>query len=138
MAHNHRENMESLLRSSTVPISVHETEEATALGHRGILLNRNEILNWNGPVPIQQYRINEDPHPELLTKSSCQPIEYNQDIQVRYLRPPTPPPAGDIIIRYVCFFDFYKCSKYFNSFLAFENVKRATIDYSTSSSTIDY
>ena len=95
----HRENFESVLRTSTVPITTHETEEATALGHRGILLNRNEILNWNGPVPIQQYRINEDCHPELIIKPSCQPIEYNQDVQVRYLRPPTPPPAGDIIIR---------------------------------------
>jgi len=34
---------EALLRSSE-PINVNETEEATALGHRGILLNRNEIL----------------------------------------------------------------------------------------------
>jgi len=35
---------EALLRSSE-PINVNETEEATALGHRGILLNRNEILH---------------------------------------------------------------------------------------------
>jgi len=30
---------------------------------------------------------------------SGQPVEYNQDIQVRYLRPPTPAPHGDIIIK---------------------------------------
>lgn len=103
MAHSHP-HLESVLRSANVPVPTNETEEATVQGQRGILLNRSEILNWNGPVPISNYRINDDPRPEVITKLSCQPIEYHQDIQVRYLRPPTPAPAGDIIIRYrMCF-----------------------------------
>ena len=89
---------EALLRSSE-PINVNETEEATALGHRGILLNRNEILNWRGPVPITQYRLNDDPNPEVINKTINQPVEYTQEVQVKYLRPPTPPPPGELIIR---------------------------------------
>jgi hypothetical protein len=89
---------EALLRSSE-PINVNETEEATALGHRGILLNRNEILNWRGPVPITQYRLNDDQNPEVINKTINQPVEYTQEVQVKYLRPPTPPPPGELIIR---------------------------------------
>jgi len=65
---------EALLRSSE-PINVNETEEATALGHRGILL------------------------PEVINKTINQPVEYTQEVQVKYLRPPTPPPPGELIIR---------------------------------------
>ena len=89
---------EALLRSSE-PINVNETEEATALGQRGILVNRNEILNWRGPVPITQYKINDDPNPEIINKTVNQPVEYTQEVQVKYLRPPTPPPPGELIIR---------------------------------------
>jgi len=89
---------EALLRSNE-PINVNETEEATALGHRGILLNRNEILNWRGPVPITQYRLNDDQNPEVINKTINQPVEYTQEVQVKYLRPPTPPPPGELIIR---------------------------------------
>ena len=97
---SHRQNIEHEIRTSIVPIESNETEEACALGHRGVLLNRSEINSWDGtPIPICQYRINDDPNPEIINKVSCQPIEYNQEIQVRYLRPPTPPPAGDIIIK---------------------------------------
>ena len=94
------QNIELAIRTSTVPIESSETEEACALGHRGVLLNRSEINAWNGgPISINQYRLNEDPNPEVISKVSCQPVEYHQDIQIRYLRPPTPPPAGEIIIR---------------------------------------
>jgi hypothetical protein len=100
---------QSILRS-TVPINLSETEETTALGHRGIWANRSEIVNWNGPVPIDSYRLNDDPNPEVIHKVNNQPIEYSQDIQVRYLRPPTPPPPGDLIIKQenVIFKDFYQ------------------------------
>ena len=91
--------MEQAILRSTVPINLSETEEVTALGHRGIWANRNEVANWSGPVPIDRYRLNEDPNPEIVHKVNNQPIEYSQDIQVRYLRPPTPPPPGDLVIK---------------------------------------
>jgi len=92
-------NIEHEIRTATVPISSNESEEANALGYRGILLNRGQINSWTGPVPINQYPVNQDPNPEVITKVSGQPVEYNQEIQVRYLRPPTPAPHGDIIIK---------------------------------------
>ena len=89
---------EAIIRSNE-PISVQEIEEATVQGQRGILLNRNEIVSWRGPVPINEYKLNDDPNPEIINKINNQPVEYNQDIHVKYLRPPTPPPPGDLIIR---------------------------------------
>jgi hypothetical protein len=92
-------NIEQAIRNASVPIASNETEEVNALGYHGVLLNRAQVQGWNGPVPINQYKLNNDPNPEVITKVSGQPVEYNQDIQVRYLRPPTPAPHGDIIIR---------------------------------------
>ena len=99
MSLNDHNNFEQAIRNASVPIASNETEEVNALGFRGVLLNRAQVQGWNGPVPINQYKLNNDPNPEVMTKVSGQPVEYNQDIQVRYLRPPTPAPHGDIIIR---------------------------------------
>ncbi|MFN9982568.1 MAG: hypothetical protein ACK53Y_21755, partial [bacterium] len=85
----HKPVIESVLRAANVPIATNEIEEANAIGYRGVLLNRSEILSWNGPIPISQYKFNNDSNPEVIIKESSQPIEYNQDIQVKYLRPPT-------------------------------------------------
>ncbi len=92
-------NIEQAIRNASVPIASNETEEVNALGYRGILLNRSQVQGWNGPVPINQYKLNNDSNPEVVTKISSQPVEYEQDIQVRYLRPPTPAPHGDLIIK---------------------------------------
>jgi hypothetical protein len=89
---------ESILKSSA-PITSNESEEIEAFGHRGLWLNKQESLNFNGPIPLHQYKLNDDPNPELVRKAYTQPIEYNQEISVRYLRPPTPPEPGDLIIR---------------------------------------
>jgi len=91
--------IEDAILNSVNLLNLNETEEVEALGHRGVLVNKHEILNFNGPVPITQYRLNDDPNPEIIRKVNNQPIEYNQDISVRYLRPPTPAAPGDIIIR---------------------------------------
>jgi len=96
---SHPHNIEHDIRTAAVPIPSNESEEVSVMGHRGILLNRGQVQNWTGPIPINQYRLNEDPNPEVITKVSGQPVEYNQEIQVRYLRPPTPAPHGDIIIK---------------------------------------
>ena len=93
MSLNDHNNFEQAIRNASVPIASNETEEVNALGFRG------QVQGWNGPVPINQYKLNNDPNPEVITKVSGQPVEYNQDIQVRYLRPPTPAPHGDIIIK---------------------------------------
>ena len=90
--------IEQAIRTSSVPISSNESEEVNALGNRGVLLNKNEIQNWRGTVPIDRFKLNDDPNPEVITKSSSQPIEYNQDVQIKWLRPPSIQP-GDIVIK---------------------------------------
>ena len=88
----------AILRSSDAPINISETEEINVLGQRGIWANKAEVINWKGLLPISDYSINEDPNPEVITKRVAQHIEYVQELAVRYLRPPTPPAPGEIII----------------------------------------
>lgn len=88
---------EHILRSLE-PIDINETEEIEVLGQRGIWANKSEIANWRGELPINEYLINHDPNPEVITKKSKQNVEYIQELAIRYLRPPTPPAPGEILI----------------------------------------
>lgn len=88
----------SILRSA-VPVDITETEEITVLGQRGIWANRSEELNWRGSVPISQYPINDDRNPEVVVKRISKQLEYVQELAIRYLRPPTPPMPGEIVIK---------------------------------------
>ena len=92
-------SIEAAILRSTIPIDVNETEEITWNGQRGIWLNKSEVISWKGVVPLNEYRINEDPNPDLITKKSEQQLVYNQEVAIRYLRPPTPPPPGEILIQ---------------------------------------
>ena len=49
-------------------------------------------------MPLSEYLINEDPTPEVITKKSSQSLQYIQELAIRYLRPPTPPAPGEIVI----------------------------------------
>lgn len=86
----------SILRSRE-PILINETEEITALGQRGIWANRKEVTNWKSDVPITEYFLNEDSNPEIIFKKAQNKLEYVQELAIRYLRPPTPPAAGEIV-----------------------------------------
>ena len=90
--------VEAAILRSTVPIDINETEEITIQGQRGIWANKQEVVNWKGVIPISEYIINEDSNPEIITKKTQQNIEYIQELAIRYLRPPTPPAPGEIII----------------------------------------
>ena len=79
-----------------------QNEEITINGETGIWINKLESSNWNGTLPLSDYEINKDPCPEIIRKKSDQEIVYKQEIAIRYLRPPTPPPPGDIIIQEEC------------------------------------
>lgn len=88
---------EAILRSSE-PILLGEAEEISVNGQRGIWANKSEVVNWRGDLPIDQYAINEDTNPEIVNKKTRQTLEYVQELAIRYLRPPTPPAPGEIII----------------------------------------
>lgn len=50
-------------------------------------------------LPLNQYQLNIDPNPEIIRKKPIERVQYNQNVAVRYLRPPAPAPAGDIVIQ---------------------------------------
>lgn len=91
--------VEAAILRSTVPIDVNETEEITVNGERGIWANKTETLNFRGVIPISHYAINDDPNPEIIRKKTDQKLVYQQEVAIRYLRPPTPPPPGEILIQ---------------------------------------
>lgn len=88
---------QNILRSSK-PISINEQDEISVNGHRGIWANKSEVVNWKGDLSINEYPINQDTNPEIINKETNQTIEYVQELAIKYLRPPTPPNPGEIII----------------------------------------
>ena len=92
-------DIETAMLRSTVPIDLKETEEITVNGERGIWANKSEITNWRGVLPLSKYSINDDPNPEIIRKRTDQQLIYQQEIAIRYLRPPTPPAPGEILIQ---------------------------------------
>ena len=74
--------IEAAILRSSVPIDINETEEITVNGQRGIWANKIESENWRGTIPINQYSINEDPNPDIITKRSQQQIVYQQEVSL--------------------------------------------------------
>jgi len=48
---------------------------------------------------ITRMPLNYDPNPEIIYRDNPNKLVYVQKVGVRYLKPPTPPPPGPIIIR---------------------------------------
>jgi hypothetical protein len=92
-----------------MPIEITEQDEISVFGQRGVWANKSEELNWKGIVPLSEYRINQDPNPHVITKKVKKQLEYVQELAVRYLKPPTPPAPGEIVITkviliyFICF-----------------------------------
>lgn len=86
--------IESAIMKSNDPIEIRESDEISALGQRGIWVNKTESLNWKNSHLLSQYSINNDPDPQIVFKKSQQPLEYIQELAIRYLKPPTPPAPG--------------------------------------------
>ena len=98
--------IEQAILRSNVPIELDETEEISALGVNGIWANKTENINWESYYRISDYTINEDMNPQVIKKKVSQNLEYVQELAFRYLKPPTPPLPGDIIIKQVINFFF--------------------------------
>lgn len=58
--------------------------------------------NTGHQLPLDQYKINYDPNPIIIRKQMPMEMpQYKQQVIVRYLRPPTPPSPGPLIIKEV-------------------------------------
>jgi hypothetical protein len=67
---------------------------------RGVWLNKAEQDNWKqGELPIDQYEINNDLEPTVISKRPTEKVQFKQNVAVRYLNPQTPPAHGPIIMR---------------------------------------
>lgn len=51
------------------------------------------------PIALDQYKLNNDPNPEVIRKRPTEKIKYIQDVSFRFLEPPQAPKHGDIIIK---------------------------------------
>jgi hypothetical protein len=90
--------IEDAVLSATRPLDVIENEIITVNGQTGLWANKTEVLNWRGELPISEYKINDDQNAEIIRKRNDQVVQYEHEIAARYLRPPTPPPPGEIIV----------------------------------------
>jgi hypothetical protein len=90
--------IEQALLTAKNPIDITTTETATAGQYQGFYLNKQEVDQFRGPLPIEQYPLNDDPCPEVI-KKRLDKVRYTQECGVKYLNPPPAPKPGDIIIR---------------------------------------
>ena len=109
--------IEESIRKSTKPIPSKEVEIIEINGIRGIWLNKEEVENWKGEIPLSQYEINVDPEPELVKLKHSECLEQTKQLSIKYFKPPKleepgpivikqepnylPPPAPPIIIRQI-------------------------------------
>jgi hypothetical protein len=91
--------LETAILAAKKPLEIKDPELITFNGESVLWCNKDDSLNWKGNVPITEYKLNDDPEPEIIVKKNNQEVVYEQEIGIRYLRPPTPPPLGEIILR---------------------------------------
>jgi hypothetical protein len=88
--------------NSRQPIAVNESAMTTVRVNgqdiHGIWVNKDECLNWRGPIPLDHYAINTDAA-TVIRKQTAHSYDQVQNISVRYLKPPPLPSPGDLIIR---------------------------------------
>ena len=91
------DNIEVAIRNAHEPLELaEEREEIEVSGLRGRQVNAQEERNWRGDAPLSDFPPNNDPNPEIIVRPL--PLEFEQGVIIRYLRPPTPQPAGDLVI----------------------------------------
>lgn len=61
--------------------------------------NNCNLADLAPALPLEQYRLNVDQNPHVIRRKPNEKVSYLQEIAVKYLKPPPPPRAGDIVIR---------------------------------------
>ncbi|CAF4148192.1 unnamed protein product, partial [Rotaria sp. Silwood2] len=92
----HNQNYQSHIQNITNCPSIKEQD---ILQCSSSIHNMNQLTNQTILPSINQYPINQDPCPEHIHRPTNEHLTYHQDIAVRYLQPPSPPPPGPIIVR---------------------------------------
>ena len=74
-------------------LMVNRSESPSASSQQTIEDNEYERVLQNHPD------LYNDPNPEIITQPNPEQVTYQQNVSIRYLVPPTPPPPGPLIIR---------------------------------------
>jgi hypothetical protein len=91
--------LETEILEAKRPFEIKDTEVIEVNGLKGLWSNKREVETWQGVYPISEYPINQDDEPEIIRKETNQAVIYKHEVAVRFLKPPSPPPPGDLIIK---------------------------------------
>ena len=88
------------IRNSKFPIEINEPQEVVSInGVDGKWANKSECLNWHSSIPLSQYKLNQDPNPEIINKKYDTKLQHKQTVTYKYLKPPSPAQPGDLVIK---------------------------------------
>ena len=93
----YKSQVEASILAAANPLEFNATKQMSAAGQKGLWLNEAEVLAFNGN--LSEYVFVEDANPQVVNKKVQQQLEYVQELAIRYLRPPTPPAPGEIVIQ---------------------------------------
>lgn len=82
----------------TMPI-VNRSVDASYWRHLNCVQQHCGLGIQSGNFQYYHHQINYDADPIIIRKRPRNHIEYIQELTVRYLKPPTPPPPGEIVIQ---------------------------------------
>jgi hypothetical protein len=86
--------IERILLNAAQPLhSLSTRETIAAAGFSGLYLNKHEVDEWRGPVPIENYPIYDDPDPQVIRKH-IEKVHYEQVCGTRWLNPGPAPHSG--------------------------------------------
>ncbi|CAF0896677.1 unnamed protein product [Adineta steineri] len=84
----------------TTPIDYSQIQQTNYDIRSELNTNSNPILSEYQQVLQTHPDVHHDPNPEIISKPNpTHQVTYEQNISLRYLVPPTPPPPGPLIIR---------------------------------------
>ncbi|CAF1069549.1 unnamed protein product [Brachionus calyciflorus] len=98
-SHEYLSEIELKILRAQNPLEINTTDEINYNNEKYIWVNRKEVEEWQGPVPVDKYSINEDTDPLIIRKKSNKELKYIQEMTIRYLKPPTPVSPPPIIIK---------------------------------------
>ncbi len=61
-------------------------------------LTSADFKNWKSDLPFKKFQVNSDRSPIVRIKKMKDDVEFTREIALRYLKPPTPPQPGEVII----------------------------------------
>ena len=68
-------------------------------------------------MPIEDYKINIDPNPEVIKLNYASCVERVESLAIKYLKPPQPPAPGHLVTLIYIFISFLQLAFLFQNYL---------------------